>query len=48
VTQEVDSSTQAVLLSCNDLGQVVHTRATVIEQYSWVPVRGRDALQLGR
>jgi len=35
-------------LSGSNLGQVVHTRASVTKQYNLVPVKGGDALWLGR
>ena len=38
----------AVLLSGNNFGQVVHTRASVTKQYNWYRSGGSDVLRLGR
>jgi len=38
---KVAGSTPGHVLSGNNLGQVVHTRASVTEQYNLVPVKGR-------
>jgi len=40
-SQKVASSIPGLALSGNNLGQVVHTRASVTKQYQMVPVNGR-------
>jgi len=40
-TPKVAGSTPGLALSGNNLGQVVHTRASVTKQYKLVPVKGR-------
>jgi len=35
-------------LSSNDLGQVVHTRASVTKKYNLVPVVGQQCLATGK
>jgi len=40
-TQKLAGSTPGLAISGNNLGQVVHTRASVTKQYNLVPVKGR-------
>jgi len=39
---------EVILLAVNDLRQVVHTRATVTEQYNFVPVVGQRCPATGK
>ena len=47
-TPKVAGSTPGLTLSGNNLGQVVHTRASVTKQYKLVPVKGRWCSAAGK
>jgi len=48
VTDRSQDQLRAGALSGNDLGQVVHTCASVTKQYNLLPVIGDDALRMGK